>query len=242
MNTSNRECEIKYPLTKNNRESFEDTLRRLGFAITDDRIETDFILDDPNNNCKRNGILFRVRNISRQDSSCILITLKIKNKSSKFQDNLEIETLSTCFGVQEADKISNTVKHYTNIILTSAQMNTSDITYLLKYLITSGLCKIEIMQKHRVEYTRSNVSCIISFDELPNPIGQFMEIETHSEDDLYYYINAFSLDELSIEQRNYGKISSERWNKEKGYYIFGNDSAYYDASVSQLVNFARNCV
>ena len=60
-------------------------------------------------------------------------------------------------------------------------------------------------EKKRHSFARKGV--ILSFDEFPDPLGHYIEIEVGtSEKDLLFWEKKLKLTALPIEERNYGQI------------------------------------
>ena len=79
-----RELEVKFRLGDDlsDSQSIEKKLTAAGFKYIDSRIETDFLPDTANGDCKQKQLLFRIREVVTKQSRLMLMTLKLRNLSS----------------------------------------------------------------------------------------------------------------------------------------------------------------
>lgn len=83
------ECELKVKIDNELRTELREMVVKKGYALTDSRIETDYIMDTPETAFGKN--LFRVRYMNNAEGKTILYTVKLKGASTDFQDYTEYE-------------------------------------------------------------------------------------------------------------------------------------------------------
>lgn len=203
------ECEIKLPIESVERKNcLIEKVNQAGYVMTDSRMETDVIADTDDCKLRKNGILFRIRE-ERSTSNCrILFTVKIKRKSDSFQVNDEIEMFSDDFQENVMREIVCIVNRCTGIEIPAEFFRILTIANVEAQLGQLAFHNINIVQKKRIEYRNS--ASKITFDMFPDPIGDFLEIETDSEELLQETINTLQLDDNKTEKRNYGQIIREK--------------------------------
>src|SRR6185312_11145556 len=117
MNKANffHECEIKYRLaTPNDRQRLEKQAKLLGFTCKGTQIETDFLPDTEDFLCRQNNLLLRFRRIFSNDRSDILLTLKVKGRSTVFQENFELEYKFSRINLRVFDQINSILMQATD--------------------------------------------------------------------------------------------------------------------------------
>lgn len=208
------ECEMKFYITCVEKEKeFVNILLNQEYRHNQDRLETDYIFDTLSLDLKKNKVLFRVRVLKYMDKQEILFTIKLKGKSSKFQDSIEFETTSSDNNKDMVTKILDILREYTGITVSISIFRMHKLEDIIKSLQDSGFSPENIMQKYRTEYISNRAKILI--DKFPKIEGFFIEIEANSEQILFETIKDLSLDMDLADKRNYGQIMSELSNDSK---------------------------
>lgn len=140
----------------------------------------------------------------------ILFTLKIKGTSNDFQDNIEVETFACDDNKDIANKITKYIKNQINIQIPNEIFNMDQLCDILKKLERIGLVPYNIVEKKRKEFVGRKAKVL--FDEFPNPVGTYLEIEAGNETDLFDTIKQLGLEDKRLDKRNYGRIIAEATN------------------------------
>lgn len=208
-----RECELKYKIQNTNiGHTLLDDILNNEFIFLGNCIQTDFILETRKHLCRKNNLLFRIRQEVDPISKNIflLITLKIKGMSKDFQDNYEIEYRPMDSVIdQNLFLVINELESKTKIKLSPDYLFGCSFEKILSYLFKSGFSEYGVLQKKRRYYKKNNV--LITIDVFPDIIGTFLEIEASNENDLYKTVDLLNLRRKEMERRNYGKIILEKY-------------------------------
>jgi len=204
----NRECELKLKIRSQDiLKNISQKMTYLGYKLINERIETDYIPDTKNFSCRKNNLLFRIRNISSSKINDVLFTLKVKQLSASFQDNIEIETYASHINLEHINLILTKVKDVTGIEIPSLISNSMYLRDIIKLLYDIGFIECTLIQKKRVEYMGELSK--ISFDSFPKPVGIYLEIEANNEKSLFETVQLLELNDQELEKRNYGQIIRE---------------------------------
>ncbi len=207
-----RECELKFKIQNENIEyNLLNNILNNGFIFSGNCIQTDFILDTNKHLCRKNNLLFRIRQEVNpiNKNAFLLITLKIKGISKDFQDNYEIEYRPMeLVNDQNLILIINELESNAKIKLNPDYLLGNNFENMLSYLFKSGFSEYGVLQKKRRCYTKNNI--LITVDVFPDTIGTFLEIEASNESDLYKTVDLLNLSRKEMERRNYGKIILEK--------------------------------
>ncbi len=207
MINKRRELEVKFylgkKLSKGNK--IEQKLLDNGFRFVESRIETDFLPDTMNSDCKRNNILFRIREVITKNDKSILITVKLRKPSSKFTDFIEIETSMPNIDVQTFNLIRKILKDTTGITLNNSIKVERSLVSIRHILEDQGYTKVRIyLDKFRREYKLDKV--IATLDYFPDGMGLFLELEAYTPSDLNHVIKLLGLDSSTIITTDYGDL------------------------------------
>lgn len=219
-----RECELKYRINNFRKDKLIQKLVANDFKYIKNIVETDFILDTENRLLKHADMLFRIRIESSKElqKSCTLITIKqkrnlliVQNNSSdnvvqeqnKFQDNTEIEFEVNSGKDNETAIGVEILKKKTGCLVSEDDFNNGSAEIIIKRLSKLGFSHVEILQKKRIYYKQNQV--VVTIDHFPDTIGDFVEIETYNENDLYETVELLDLKSDDLEYRNYGKLILE---------------------------------
>lgn len=202
-----RECELKYKIQNKavKNEKLELMLEN-GYIFSSEVIETDYIFDTKEYLCKKNNLIFRMRNKMdiKSKSSFLVFTLKIRGMSNSFQDNYEIEFHSQNMNKQNIKLMIGMLQKKVGIELREKFFWENSAENILFYLRSSGFSECGIMQKKRSYYIGNN--SLITFDVFPNTIGTYLEIEASNENDLFKIVEMLKLKKTELEKRNYGQL------------------------------------
>lgn len=235
-----RECELKYRINNKTKDKLVQKLVANDFQCVKSNTETDFILDTEDRLCRDAGILFRIRIESSKEEnqkSRIIITIKKKRnvlivqnndgniafqENNKFQDNTEIE-----FEVNSSKSNDITIgveilKKATGCFVPEDDLRNGSVEILIKKLSQLGFSHIEILQKKRIYYKKNQV--VVTIDHFPYIVGDFIEIETYNENDLYETVELLDLKSDELEHRSYGELILENTNGR----CFFSDKIIYD--------------
>ena len=182
------ECELKVKIDNELRTELREMVVKKGYALTDSRIETDYIMDTPETAFGKN--LFRVRYMNNAEGKTILYTVKLKGASTDFQDYTEYEITPKEDG---ADIL--------------VRFKITDVNKVLNKLLREGFIIKRAYQKKREEYSDKDTKVL--FDIFPDPVGMFAEIEAGSEENLKSTVEKLGLTNCPLESRNYGQIIRE---------------------------------
>lgn len=202
-----RECEIKYALhNATEKDRFKDYLEKHGFVAEEVRLETDYIPDTPDFLCRKNNLLLRFRNIKKLKNNDILITLKIgKTNIQGFQDAYEIQYYFSDINKELFDKINERLRSATGISLPIQVHKYKSIEALRNYLFDIGFPSLRTyIEKKRTEYSKRDIH--VTFDLFPEKIGNYLEIETQTPEELKRMIEVLKLNPNRLELRDYGDI------------------------------------
>lgn len=234
-----RECELKYKINNSTKDELVQKLVVNDFQCIKSIVETDFILDTEDRLCRQADMLFRIRIESNEEiqKSRTLITIKQKRnlpivqdncgdnafrKNNKFQDNTEIEFEVNSSGDREGAIGAEILKKATGCLVSRSDLENGSVEILIKRLSQLGFSHVEILQKKRIYYKKDQV--VVTIDHFPNTIGDFIEIETYNENDLYKTVELLALKSNDLEYRNYGKLILENTDGR----CFFNDKIIYD--------------
>lgn len=205
-----REVEIKVELqSAEEARALYDTALSVGFALEGDQTELDFVPDTPGYTCRKKGLLLRFRQVRRPDAPPrLLITLKIKNSASRYvQDTEELQ-----FYIGEIDampmlaKINAVLNESVHFTLPSALLEIVDFATAYRLAVEDlGLtARRALVEKHRRTLRRGTSE--LSLDIFPEPIGSFVELETHTPDELWALVDELKLRYAPLDARYYGDI------------------------------------
>lgn len=210
IKSSRRECEIKFKLnSKKEIGRVLSILNKEGFVNKGTQLETDYVPDSVDFLCRKNNIIFRLRLIKKNKSSDILLTLKIDNSSDKgFKNAIEYEYFFSKINYLIFKKVKKLLLNKINISLAPEIHKYKDLDGIIQYTKKIGLVKIRtLVQKKRTSFKRGEE--VVTLDEFPDKVGNFMEIETTTPRSLNKLINLFKIPIDKIDVRNYGTIVKE---------------------------------
>lgn len=240
MNQVYRECELKYKINNpKERLFFINKLIINNFKFLNNVIETDFYIDTNERILKKNKALFRIR-VSINQSKLqyeIFITVKTKGTSSEFQDNEEIEFLSIDNNNENCARIIERLMLLSGIQVYNSDLSGVSIKNILLNLNNRGFLVQEVLQKKRQYYYNNSISKV-SFDEFPNHIGTYLEIEAQQYAQLMKTISILGLSLNQMEKRNYGQLIFEKGIQ---YCLFEEDDVSFDVnSIIDLISSKKS--
>ena len=127
------ECELKVKIDNELRTELREMVVKKGYALTDSRIETDYIMDTPETAFGKN--LFRVRYMNNAEGKTILYTVKLKGASTDFQDYTEYEITPKEDG---ADILVRLIKSVCGVELDENIFKITDVNKVLNKLLREG--------------------------------------------------------------------------------------------------------
>lgn len=217
-----RECELKYRVNNDEHSSIEQKLSELGFFFQRNIVETDFIFDTEDRLCRNSNMLFRLRieTDGEKQRSRTLVTVKNKKRNSlivdskninyritAFQDNSEIEFNAYNPDEKEVSFCIDCLEKVTGYSISKDDFMEQSLLRLMHNFFAKGFTHLEILQKKRTYYNRSNINICLDF--FPEGNGKFIEIETYNETDLYDVVELLGMSSDNLESRNYGEIILE---------------------------------
>lgn len=200
------ECELKFKIVDKCQNIFlHKKVQDIGAYFEENRLELDYVVDLEQVSEKGKGIMLRIRQIYCHDIlQNILITLKIQNKSNYCLNNTEVEYNLEFDNYQEIIKINRILLDALNLQMKFDSFISKDID-IITLLEKEKLLKYTLIySKQREEYRFG--TCKILFDSFADSIGNFIEIEAESEEELKKMIKVLNLKYEDGEKRNYGKI------------------------------------
>lgn len=202
-----REVEIKFRIGADRSAfpAYRKLLLKNGFALHEQRLETDFLPDTVDGLCKKNGMLLRFRQVQNQENSSWLLTLKIRDRTEGFQDSREIETLFNNLDDGTFNHINDTLRQYTGHELNHCILTYTTLDEVAQSARTAGFTAIRILlEKYREEYSRGNTN--ITLDYFPDGMGAFLEIEDYTAAAVEQIYRLLKLPEDSIISTDYGDL------------------------------------
>lgn len=205
-----RECELKYKIkSENELLLIKEKLSSLNFKFIDECIETDYTVDTEDGKCKKNNLILRFREVNKENASKLIMTLKIKGKNTKIQDNIEIESELKSINEKNLSEFNVYLKKYIGYEMPIYIKKLCSIKEVVIFMRNEGFKKCRMLsQKIRIKYKKDNI--IISFDKFPNGVGQFLELETLTPSELFKIAKEIGLKNVELEKNNYGKIIIEK--------------------------------
>ncbi|MDX9892832.1 MAG: CYTH domain-containing protein [Patescibacteria group bacterium] len=208
QHSKTRECEVKYQITdKTEKKLLLAKVKALDFKFKTKQLEADFVPDTPGFLCRQNGLLLRFREIKSKNND-ILITLKIKNKNGAqgVKDNFELQYFLSQPDLLIFKKINTILKKYTKQSLPPDINLLKDFKKLRQALPHYGFDQYRtFIEKKREIYSNSQGE-EITFDQFPEQIGNYLEIETKSPAALKKLIASLGLGAKRLITTDYGDI------------------------------------
>jgi hypothetical protein len=166
-------------------------------------LQRDWVPDFAGSEMKNNGILLRVRHTSVYTGNFPewIITLKIKNNIDGLHKNHELEATSESpQSVQalEADLEKRFQKKINLLKLASLGQEYASKVGLIKHRI--------LLEKKREEFSDLSGGILLAFDQLPMPLGTFLELETREQKHLLSWEVILGLKGLPIAKIDYGEM------------------------------------
>ncbi len=203
-----RECEIKYQIAdKSEKKLLLSKVRTLGFKFKAKQLEADFVPDTPGFLCRRNGLLLRFRGVKGKNND-ILLTLKIKNKSGAkgIKDNFELQYFLSRPNLPIFKKINVILKKYTKQSLPPDINLFKNFKKLRQALPQYGFDQYRTFIEKKREIYSNGQGEEITFDQFPEQIGNYLEIETKSPSALKKLIASLGLSAKQLITTDYGDI------------------------------------
>lgn len=206
-NLYRNELELKFKIRDfDEYESYKSKLKNSNLKYISTSIETDFTPDTQDFLCKKENIMLRYRILSDKN---YLLTLKIKQKNSNVQDNLEIEYYSHSLNFSKHNEINKVLLEsigieipIINLMGNNIAENVMEIATVL-YDIGFTTCRM-LSQKKRTLYKSTDES--VCFDTFPDSLGTYMELESFYTENLNKLVDLISPSMSQLEEKNYGKL------------------------------------
>jgi len=202
-----RECEIKLALLDDLEiQKIKKRLLAIGFVPGEEQLESDFIPDTKDFLCRKSNLLLRFRRVQKKKSEDILLTLKIgKTTVAGFQDARELQYNFSAVQPDIFARINEILKAATGIELPDKIHSFHNLSDLRVFLAELGFPALRTMiEKKRTIFTTDNF--VVTFDVFPQNIGQYLEIEASTPEDLKVMIAKLKLPQDRLETRDYGDI------------------------------------
>lgn len=202
------EIERKYKLqNQNDLDNAKEKLIKLGFKKTIYVKQLDWIPDFKGFLMRNSGILLRIRTIKYYSGKgpTWIITLKKRSKSKGIHKNKELEISSEDH--KFIPEVIQELKSLTGISIILEKILNQDADYLLQIGLTEHRM---IIEKKRQTWISETLDANIAIDELPLPLGYFIELEVNSsETELLKAELVLGFNSLQIVERDYGEIVKE---------------------------------
>lgn len=203
------ECELKFRVESDmEKQAYQQRLLESGFEKEDEILETDYVPDTDQFECKKNGMVLRVRQISGGKND-MLVTLKLRNQNDKIQDNYEVEFYKSQFDAKKLNEISRILNEYTGKKLPFGILEKEELLDIVGEMKRNGFSETRMLsQKKRTNYRRYQIT--VSFDTFPGSVGTYMEIEASNPEMLEKFVNDMDLEMEKVEPLNYGKLIQKK--------------------------------
>lgn len=166
-------------------------------------LQKDWIPDFDDSSMKKKGVLLRIRHsiIKKGRFPKWIVTLKTKSFHDGIHHNLELEASS-----ENEEKLKNLEKEIKDNFGKNIDLKkvvNLDSKYVQKIGLTTHRM---ILEKYREEFIDSKGDLLLSFDELPLPLGPFIELESDNLSLLNYWEQKLGLDHFPIAEIDYGEM------------------------------------
>ncbi|TXG77990.1 CYTH domain-containing protein [Patescibacteria group bacterium] len=208
MHKERREVEAKFYLGKTlaSGKPTEQNLLAHSFIHDETRIETDYLPDTPQDDCKKHGLLFRLREVVDCNRRLMLVTIKVRKPSKNFLDFQEIETIIPTTDTDTVERMEAMLQAATGIPESlSAFSVASDLTEARHLLADIGYTKTRI-HSDKFRRTFKFKDSVASLDYFPEGMGLYLELESHSPVELKKLISQLALDPSSAITTDYGDL------------------------------------
>lgn len=202
-----KEIEAKFYLGENisDKKHIESNLLKSGYIFIENRIETDYVPDTANDDCKKNNIIFRVREVTTINNQKMMLTIKTRKPSKDYIDYQEIETILPSANKQTFKRIKTIIKEATGVSISNSITDKTILNDVRTILVNQGFTKVRIyLDKYRKVYRLKDT--VATIDYFPDGMGLFLEIEEFSAFKLNRAIKALKLDKSLIITEDYGDI------------------------------------
>lgn len=180
-------------------------LQRAGFATVTRSIETDYLPDTPNNDCKQAKILLRFRLVENADSQELLLTLKIRQGDNGILHFREYETDLYAPDPAIIATINDLLYSRVGLRLNNSVIRAKTLDAVRKALDNLGLTKHRILlSKYRENFSRGRDNATI--DYFPDGMGTYVEFESHSTEALLNSIKHVGFDIYNGIDTDYGNL------------------------------------
>ena len=204
------ECEANYPLrSADDREKLEQRIVGCGFVCKGDQFESDVVPDTADFRCRQQKLVLRFRHITRKDNTDVLVTLKVRGEAAHFQEHFELEYYLSKPNAAIFADIRTTFRDRISVDLPETLNNFKPdqfdmlIADVKKILPSHRI----VFEKVRRTYTRGDCKALI--DTLPEGLGDYLELEAPSPDQLQALIIELGLADTARDPRDYGQLLTE---------------------------------
>ena len=181
-------------------------LKEAGFIPGQRSIETDYLPDTPNDDCKNAKILLRFREVEEASSHVLLLTLKIKQADGNVLHFREYEVDLGNHGEQQVIMtINDLLREHTGLILNSAVLHAKTLEQVKDAITAIGFSKHRILlSKYRENFSKGKDNATIDF--FPDGMGIYTELESHSIDALHANVKSIGFQEHDGIVTDYGDL------------------------------------
>lgn len=197
-----KEVEKKYQLNdKQQLNLVKKKLREKNFKLISKALQRDWVPDFAGKKMKLADLVLRIRVLSYQEGKGPnwLITLKKLSVKKGIHSNLELEASSE----QENDlkRLEQVIEDEFGVNIDLKKLANLDYDYAKSKGLTEHRMLIE---KIREDYLSKDV--LVSLDQLPEPIGYFVSIESDDAAKVLYCEELLGLDDIPAINMNYGTL------------------------------------
>lgn len=181
-------------------------LQEAGFIPGLRSIETDYLPDTPNDDCRKAKILLRFREVEGTTFHALLLTLKIKQADGNVLHFREYEVDLGGHGDRQViATINNLLREYTGLILNDDVLHAKTLEQVKDAIKAIGFSKHRILlSKYRENFSKGKDNATIDF--FPDGMGIYTELESHSIDALYANVKSIGFQERDGIVTDYGDL------------------------------------
>jgi adenylate cyclase class IV len=156
--------------------AIERVAKKVGFTRLYEVTQRDWMPDFADWRLKHAHILLRIRYLSYKTGTgpMWLITLRRRSKGKDTHHNSELEASS-----EEPDRLpvlERTLREVCGMNIDLARLLNNDRSYIENINLTTHRM---LLEKKRCEYISPDGRIYLALDELPRPLGYFVELESH---------------------------------------------------------------
>ncbi|EKE06467.1 MAG: hypothetical protein ACD_19C00004G0001, partial [uncultured bacterium] len=148
-----------------------------GFTSIGEEREVDFVPDALDFPLRKSGLLLRFRAVYTKQAEDILLTLKIKKSREKYKVDEEIQCFFSEKNFDILESINERLASVGAPALDEKIFSITDFHALQKHIVEIGFTELRaLIGKKRTSFKKGKET--ITFDQFPEGIGCFMEIES----------------------------------------------------------------